>query len=84
CGSKAEALRAAEAGVDIVLLDNFTPQALHEAAAAVKAARPRVVVEASGGIDLENLPRFLGPHIDVVSMGCLTHGVSSLDFALRV
>ncbi|XP_053908982.1 nicotinate-nucleotide pyrophosphorylase [carboxylating] [Cuculus canorus] len=84
CSSMADAVRAAKAGVDIVLLDNFTPQELHEAAAAVKATDPRVMVEASGGIDLENLPRFLGPHIDVVSMGCLTHGVSSLDFALRV
>ncbi|XP_049653495.1 nicotinate-nucleotide pyrophosphorylase [carboxylating], partial [Accipiter gentilis] len=84
CGSAAEALRAAGAGADIVLLDNFDPQALHAAAAAVKAAQPRVTVEASGGIALANLPRFLGPHVDAVSMGCLTHGAHALDFALRV
>ncbi|KAM9258641.1 nicotinate-nucleotide pyrophosphorylase [carboxylating] [Morus bassanus] len=59
-------------------------QALHAAAGAVKAAHPRVTVEASGGIDAETLPHFLGPHIDVVSMGCLTHGAAALDFALRV
>uniref|UniRef100_A0A8B9NE97 Nicotinate-nucleotide pyrophosphorylase [carboxylating] n=1 Tax=Accipiter nisus TaxID=211598 RepID=A0A8B9NE97_9AVES len=59
-------------------------QALHAAAAAVKAARPRVTVEASGGIALADLPRFLGPHVDAVSMGCLTHGAHALDFALRV
>ncbi|NWX20921.1 NADC pyrophosphorylase, partial [Aegotheles bennettii] len=80
----AEAMTAAAAGADIVLLDNFTPQALHEAAAAVKAAHPAVTVEASGGINLEVLPHFLGPHVDVVSMGCLTHGATSLDFSLRV
>ncbi|KAM6188340.1 LOW QUALITY PROTEIN: nicotinate-nucleotide pyrophosphorylase [carboxylating]-like [Sarcoramphus papa] len=84
CGSAAEAVTAANAGADIVLLDNFTPQGLHAAAAAVKAARPGVTVEASGGIGLETLPQFLGPHVDVVSMGCLTHGASALDFALRV
>ncbi|NWZ60807.1 NADC pyrophosphorylase, partial [Haliaeetus albicilla] len=84
CGSAAEALRAAGAGADIVLLDNFEPQALHAAAAAVKAAQPRVTVEASGGIALATLPRFLGPHVDAVSMGCLTHGAPALDFALRV
>ncbi|XP_069738228.1 nicotinate-nucleotide pyrophosphorylase [carboxylating] [Phaenicophaeus curvirostris] len=84
CGSVGDAVRAAEAGVDVVLLDNFTPQELHRAAAAVKASAPQVRVEASGGIGLENLPLFLGPHVDVVSMGCLTHGAASLDFALRV
>ncbi|KFQ26087.1 Nicotinate-nucleotide pyrophosphorylase [carboxylating], partial [Mesitornis unicolor] len=45
---------------------------------------PRVLVEASGRIDLQSLPQYLGPHIDVVSMGCLTHSAPSLDFALRV
>ncbi|NXJ03116.1 NADC pyrophosphorylase, partial [Psophia crepitans] len=84
CGSAAEAVTAANAGADIVLLDNFTPQALHAAAAAVKAAHPWVTVEASGGISLETLPHFLGSHVDVVSMGCLTHGANGLDFALRV
>ena len=50
----------------------------------MKAARPGVTVEASGGIELGTLPRYLGPHVDVVSMGCLTHSAPALDFALRV
>lgn len=54
------------------------------AAAQVKAAHPGVTVEASGGIVLGTLPQYLGPHIDVVSMGCLTHSAPALDFALRV
>ncbi|KAM9510556.1 nicotinate-nucleotide pyrophosphorylase [carboxylating] [Guaruba guarouba] len=84
CRSEAEAIAAANAGADIVLLDNFSPEALHAAAAALKASRPHVVVEVSGGITLEALPHFLGPHIDVVSMGCLTHSAPALDFALKV
>ncbi|NXS12361.1 NADC pyrophosphorylase, partial [Neodrepanis coruscans] len=84
CSNAAEALAAAGAGADIVLLDNFTPQELHAAAAQVKAAHPRVTVEASGGVVLGTLHQFLGPHIDVVSMGCLTHSAPALDFALRV
>ncbi|NXM73851.1 NADC pyrophosphorylase, partial [Serilophus lunatus] len=84
CSNATEALAAAEAGADIILLDNFTPQELHRAAAQVKAAHPRVTVEASGGVVLGSLPQFLGPHIDVVSMGCLTHSAPALDFALRV
>ncbi|NWS07541.1 NADC pyrophosphorylase, partial [Motacilla alba] len=84
CSSAEEALAAAGAGADIVLLDNLAPQELHTVAAKVKAAHPGVTVEASGGIVLETLPQFLGPHIDVVSMGCLTHSAPALDFALRV
>ncbi|KFP05426.1 Nicotinate-nucleotide pyrophosphorylase [carboxylating], partial [Calypte anna] len=84
CSPQGEAMAAAGAGADIVLLDNFTPQELHATAAVVKAAHPRVTVEASGGINLETLPLFLGPHIDVISMGCLTHSAPALDFSLRV
>ncbi|RLV73214.1 hypothetical protein DV515_00017141 [Chloebia gouldiae] len=65
CSSAEEALAAAGAGADIILLDNLAPQELHAAAAQVKAAHPGVTVEASGGIVLETLPQFLGPHIDM-------------------
>ncbi|KFV62423.1 Nicotinate-nucleotide pyrophosphorylase [carboxylating], partial [Dryobates pubescens] len=60
------------------------PQDLHLVASKVKELNPRVVVEASGGITLETLPHFLGPHIDVVSMGTLTHSPQAVDFALKV
>ncbi|NXH16696.1 NADC pyrophosphorylase, partial [Bucco capensis] len=84
CSSLEQALRASAAGADIVLLDNFSPQALHQVAAEVKAKQPQVLVEASGGITLENLQDYLGPHIDVISMGCLTQNAPALDFSLRV
>ncbi|NXQ00067.1 NADC pyrophosphorylase, partial [Vidua macroura] len=92
CSSAEEALAAAGAGADIVLImperclltGRPPPQELHAAAARLKAAHPGGTVEASGGIVLETLPQFLGPHVDVVSMGCLTHSAPALDFALRV
>ncbi|XP_040513174.1 nicotinate-nucleotide pyrophosphorylase [carboxylating], partial [Gallus gallus] len=84
CGSAAEALQAALFGADIVLLDNMEPQELHAAAAAVKAQHPTVTVEASGGITEEALPLYVGPNVDAVSMGSLTHSARPIDFALRV
>uniref|UniRef100_A0A8C3BWA9 Quinolinate phosphoribosyl transferase C-terminal domain-containing protein n=1 Tax=Cairina moschata TaxID=8855 RepID=A0A8C3BWA9_CAIMO len=84
CGSQEQALEAAGAGADIVLMDNFTPQALAAAAAAVKGAHPWVRVEASGGVTEGTLPHFLAPDVDVVSMGSLTHSAPPIDFALRV
>lgn len=48
CQSVAEALEAAEAGADIVMLDNFTSETIHAAAAAVKEKFPHLLIEASG------------------------------------
>ncbi|NXN99767.1 NADC pyrophosphorylase, partial [Rhinopomastus cyanomelas] len=79
-----QALAAASAGADIVLLDNFAPEELQQVARRVKVAHPGVILEASGGVTPALLPLILTPDLDVVSMGCLTHSAPSLDFALRV
>lgn len=84
CSSLQEALEAAEAGADLVLLDNFRPEELHPTAAALKAQFPTVGVEASGGVTLDNLPQFCGPHIDVISLGMLTQAAPALDFSLKL
>lgn len=84
CSSLQEAVRAARAGADLVLLDNFQPEELHPTAAALKAQFPSVVVEASGGVTLGNLPQFCGPHVDVISLGMLTQAAPALDFSLKL
>ncbi|KAM4829913.1 nicotinate-nucleotide pyrophosphorylase [carboxylating] [Thomomys bottae] len=84
CSCLQEAMQAAEAGADLLLLDNFKPEELHPTAAAVKAQFPSVTVEASGGVTLSNLPQFCGPHIDVISLGMLTQAAPALDFSLKV
>ncbi|XP_055993668.1 nicotinate-nucleotide pyrophosphorylase [carboxylating] isoform X1 [Sorex fumeus] len=84
CSSLAEAQRAAQAGADLLMLDNFQPEELHRTAAALKAQFPNVGVEASGGITLDNLPQFCGPHIDVISLGMLTQAAPALDFSLKL
>ncbi|KAF6271698.1 quinolinate phosphoribosyltransferase [Rhinolophus ferrumequinum] len=84
CSSLQEALQAAEAGADLILLDNFRPEELHLTAKVLKARFPSVRVEASGGITLGNLPQFCGPHIDVISLGMLTQAAPALDFSLKL
>ncbi|KAM5227359.1 nicotinate-nucleotide pyrophosphorylase [carboxylating] [Ctenodactylus gundi] len=84
CSSLQEAVRAAKAGADLVMLDNFKPKELHPTAAALKSRFPSVTVEASGGVTLDNLPQFCGPHIDVVSLGMLTQAAPALDFSLKL
>ncbi|XP_005405304.1 PREDICTED: nicotinate-nucleotide pyrophosphorylase [carboxylating] [Chinchilla lanigera] len=84
CGSLREAVQAARAGADLVMLDNFKPEELHPTAAALKAQFPRVAVEASGGVTLDNLAQFCGPHVDVISLGMLTQAAPALDFSLKL
>jgi nicotinate-nucleotide pyrophosphorylase (carboxylating) len=80
-----EAVEAAGAGADVVMLDNYAdPAGLQRDAAALKARFPAVLVEASGGITLDTVRGFLGPHVDVVSVGSLTQGYATADFSLKV
>ncbi|XP_048373561.1 nicotinate-nucleotide pyrophosphorylase [carboxylating] isoform X1 [Sphaerodactylus townsendi] len=84
CRSLEEAVEAAECGADIVMLDNFTPEDLHPTASTLKASFPHVMIEASGGITEDNLAKFVGPNVDVVSLGCLTQSAVAVDFSLKV
>ena len=76
----ADGPRAAEAGADIVLFDNFSPAALRDA---VERLPENVTSEASGGITLETLPEYATTGVDVVSMGSLTHSADTLDLSFR-
>ncbi|KAG7369024.1 nicotinate-nucleotide pyrophosphorylase [Nitzschia inconspicua] len=84
CQNLDEALEAAAAGADIVMLDNFGPQQLRKDAAIFKEKYPQVLVEASGGITTETMPQYLCDHVDVISQGKLTQGYSCVDFSLKI
>jgi nicotinate-nucleotide pyrophosphorylase (carboxylating) len=84
CQSLDEALEAARAGADIVMLDNFSPEQLRKDAHTFKQQHPNVLVEASGGITAETLPQFLCPDVDIVSQGNLTQGYPCVDFSLKI
>jgi nicotinate-nucleotide pyrophosphorylase (carboxylating) len=78
-----EAVEAAHAGADIIMLDNMPRQVGAEVAAAVKAIDPDITLEVSGGITPENCVDH-APYADVISLGWLTHSVRSIDFSLNV
>ena len=80
-----DALKAAEAGADIVMLDNFSPKEATEANKALKKAGfNRVIVEASGGITAENLMEYAKAKVDIISLGELTQSVRALDLSLEI
>ncbi len=72
--------RTAEVGADIVLFDNCSPAEIERG---VELLPDGVLAEASGGIEIEDVPDYAGTGVDVISMGLLTHSARSLDFSFR-
>lgn len=65
-----------DAGADLVLLDNFTPQQMREA---VEITAGRAKLEASGGLTIDNSAEVAGTGVDYVAVGALTHSVKVMD-----
>lgn len=72
---------AIDAGADSVLLDNMT---VDEMKKAVEFIKGRVLVEASGGINLDNIKGIADTGVDFISIGALTHSVKAVDLSLEV
>jgi nicotinate-nucleotide pyrophosphorylase (carboxylating) len=81
-----DALKAAEAGADIIMLDNFSPKQIREAVKALKKAGffGKILLEVSGGITEQNLLEYASTQVNIISMGELTHSVKALDISLEI
>jgi nicotinate-nucleotide pyrophosphorylase (carboxylating) len=80
-GTVSEALEAVEAGADIVMLDNMS---LEDMGKAVKSIHGRALIEASGGITLDNVRAVAETGVDFISIGALTHSTKALDISLEL
>lgn len=72
--------QALEAGVDRIMLDNFTPERTREA---VKLINGRTEIESSGGITYDTLRDYAECGVDYISVGALTHSVKGLDMSFK-
>ncbi|MGC9051295.1 carboxylating nicotinate-nucleotide diphosphorylase [Pyrobaculum sp.] len=84
-GTVEDAVRAAELGFDVIMLDNMTPEEVRRVAEELerRGLRRRVLLEASGNISEENIHLY-APYVDVVSIGRITHSAQALDMSLEV
>ncbi|MGD8323958.1 MAG: carboxylating nicotinate-nucleotide diphosphorylase, partial [Gammaproteobacteria bacterium] len=74
---------ALETGASRLLLDNFTPDMLREAVKLRDAYRDhRKLLEASGGITLDNVREYAETGVDMISIGSLTKNVRAIDFSM--
>ena len=72
---------ALEAGADVILLDNMSSDMMREA---VRIADGRVLLEASGNINLDNVDEVAGTGVDLISIGALTHSARAVDLSLEL
>ena len=72
--------------IDAVLLDNMKPDMVRTAVALVRAhpSGRKIVVEASGGITLENVRTFAEAGVDWISVGALTHSAPAVDMSFKI
>ncbi|GAA5820341.1 hypothetical protein JCM11251_005583 [Rhodosporidiobolus azoricus] len=100
CQSLAEAREAIAAGADIVMLDNFTPEGIREAARALRedwvqalggreieekaSTVKRALVEVSGGLTEENMEEHLCDDVDILSTSSIHQGTPIVDFSLKI
>ncbi|GAA5835880.1 hypothetical protein JCM3766R1_005876 [Sporobolomyces carnicolor] len=98
CQSLAEAREAIAAGADIIMLDNFTPEGIRQAASSLKqdwieqtggdredGPAKRCLVEVSGGLTEENIEEHLCDDVDIYSTSAIHQGVAPLvDYSLKI
>ncbi|NQZ96336.1 MAG: carboxylating nicotinate-nucleotide diphosphorylase [Myxococcales bacterium] len=76
-----QARAAVEAGADFLLLDNMSPRAMREV---VDEFAHRAILEATGGVGLENVREIADTGVHRISIGALTHSAPSADVALEL
>lgn len=81
-----DAVAAAEAKADIVMLDNFSPKQVERAVRllAKLGLSGKVLLEASGGITSKNIVAFASTGVDIVSLGEITHSPKALNVSLKI
>ena len=75
---------ALEAGADILLLDNQTPEETRRLVEIARSLKPDVLLESSGGITLENVREYASAGVDLISVGALTHSARAVDISFKI
>ena len=81
-----DAILAAEAGADIIMLDNMTPDEVEYTLSELERQdlRQGRLIEISGSVNEQNVRNYALPGVDIISIGALTHSVSNFDVSLDI
>ncbi len=72
------------AGAEIVMLDNQTPEEAAKLVAMARDINPAVMIEASGGMDLDRVRSYAEAGVDLISVGRITHSARAVDISFKI
>jgi nicotinate-nucleotide pyrophosphorylase (carboxylating) len=75
---------ALQHGAEAILLDNMKPEMVAQAVERIKRHSRRLPLEASGGINLQNVRAYAETGVDFISVGALTHSFDSIDISMKI
>lgn len=79
-----ETMEALMLSPKVILFDNFEPSVLKETVKMARQCSPRVIFEASGGVNLNNVEAYAKTGVDQISIGSLTHSVKAIDLSMLI
>lgn len=79
-----EVKEALSLDVEIIMLDNMSLEMIKEAVNIIKASEKKILIEVSGGVNLENVHSIASTGVDIISIGALTHSPKALDLSLEI
>lgn len=84
--NSSDAVLAAKEGASIIMLDNFSPSKIKKTIQVLKEKklRNKVMLEASGGINLKNIHSYGQTGVDIISVGSITNSVKGIDMSLEI
>ena len=80
----AELREAVEAGADIIMLDNQTPEEAQKLVEMARNMNPNIILEASGGMNLDTVRSYAEAGVDLISVGALTHSARAMDISFKI
>ena len=82
--SQTELDQAIAGGAESILLDNMTPPQVKKAVKQIRSAPQKILVEASGGMNLKGIRKYAEAGVDFISVGALTHSAVAVDLSMRI
>jgi nicotinate-nucleotide pyrophosphorylase (carboxylating) len=82
--NQAQLREAITATADVIMLDNMPLDEVRESVKMIREQAPGAIIEASGGINLENVRLYAECGVDLISTGAITHSVAAVDLSLKI
>lgn len=79
-----QALFAVESGADIIMLDNMSVNEMKKVVATARSVKRGVMIEASGGVTLDNVRDIAETGVDLISVGAITHSARAVDISMKI